>query len=305
MKKLYTYLAAAFCMLALPQILLAQTISGSYSVQCTAYKQEQTQWCWAAATRMVDWTYSSVTPPSQCTIVNRANNACDLGSCCSNLNTSRPSACTSPLSSNYPNNMYGCNGSLGWLINAYAGANTGTGSSLSYSTVSNNLYNNKMMVARWGWSGGGGHFVVIYGCYQFNYAGQVSYANPSSGSKVTESHAYFTSNSSRTWTHSITMNGAAYRPRYANPDAFSAAESNIKLYPNPTGGQFMLLRTGDLEAPVEVSITNTLGSTVFETVIRGGQAEVSLDLKNELSAGVYLINLSENGQKHTEKLIVQ
>src|SRR5688572_24203888 len=110
MKNIYKIISAAllFCISTAD----AQTVSGYYSVGCTAYTQEHSQWCWAATCRMVDWTYSTVTPPAQCSIVNRANNQCDVGSCCSGLSGSRPSACTDWSPSNQPLSMYGCNGSL-------------------------------------------------------------------------------------------------------------------------------------------------------------------------------------------------
>src|SRR5688572_1119441 len=155
MKKIVTYIVGAMLCLS------ASVVSAQdYTLNLTAYQQEQTQWCWAAATRMVDWSYSSVTPPSQCTIVNTANNTCDgwFNTCCNDLNGSRPSACTDPLGSNFPNSMMGCNGSLSWLLDNYAGANTTYTSSLAYTTVRSNLGAKKMMVARWGWTSGGGHF---------------------------------------------------------------------------------------------------------------------------------------------------
>jgi hypothetical protein len=308
MKNIYAFIGGAVLSLAALSTTVAQTISGSYSVQCTAYKQEQTQWCWAGATRMVDWTYSSVTPPSQCSIVNKANDQCDgiFNVCCSTLNGSRPSACTDPLGSNYPNNMSGCNGSLSWLINYYAGANSTYSNALSYSTVSSNLSANKMMVARWGWTSGGGHFVVIYACYQMNGVGQIQYANPSSGSKVTESASYFTSNSSRTWTHSIAMNGAAYRPRMAGPSVETdAAKDNLtQLYPNPTDGVLHLQRTGDLSAAAHVRISNTIGQLVYETELAENQGQLTVNLKEKLSSGLYIVDVVSNGISHTERLVI-
>ena len=260
---------------------------------------------------MVDWSYSSVTPPAQCTIVNAANNTCDgwFNTCCGELNGSRPSACTEPLKSNFPNSMYGCNGSLSWLLNNYAGSNTTAGSSLTYSTVSSNLASRKMMVARWGWSSGGGHFVVIYGNYMLNSTQYVSYANPSSASKVTETYAYFKSNSSRTWTHSITMNGGTARrvtkPIIASQSDPAPAARQMQVFPNPTEGGFQLIRLDNTDAPARISITNAIGDVVFETQMREGQQEIAIDLNKKLSSGLYLVNLESNGQRTVERLLVK
>lgn len=316
MKNIVTKIWGAALCLALSYTATAQTVSDAHTLSITPYQQEQSQWCWAATTRMVDWSYSSVTPPSQCSIVNAANNTCDgwFNVCCGELNGSRPSACTDPLGSNYPNSMYGCNGSLSWLLNNYAGANTTYSSSLAYSTVSSNLANKKMMVARWGWTSGGGHFVVIYGNYMLNTTQHVSYANPGSASKVTETYAYFKSNASRTWTHSIAMNGGTARrvtkPTTSTPTPVSlnndaALARNVKVYPNPSDGSFQLVRQEDVASPAKVTITNALGAVVYETVLPEGQREATVELKNKLSAGLYLVNMETNGERTIEKLLVR
>ncbi|MBK0403527.1 T9SS type A sorting domain-containing protein [Adhaeribacter sp. BT258] len=309
MKRTFTFvLGALLCLSA--SVASAQ----DYSLNLTAYKQEQTQWCWAATTRMIDWAYSSTTPPSQCSIVNAANNTCDgwFNVCCNTLNGSRPSACTDPLGSNFPNSMSGCNGSLSWLLNNYAGANTSYSSSLAYSTVRSNLGSKKMMVARWGWTSGGGHFVVIYGNYTSSTGtNYIRYANPASGSKTSESDAYFRSNSSRTWTHSIAMNGGSYQ-RTAGPTVSNPVISNdpviaqrVSIYPNPTEGAFQLLRNDEATVAAKITITNTIGDVVYETEMPAGQREAALELKGKLSAGLYLVNLVSNGERTVEKLVIR
>ena len=313
MKNIFTKIwGAAVCLTLSYAPSFAQTVTDMHTVNVTAYKQEQTQWCWAATTRMVDWAYSTVTPPSQCTIVNTANNTCDgwFNVCCGELNGSRPSACTDPLGSNFPNSMYGCNGSLSWLLNNYAGANSTAASSIAYSTVSSNLASKKLMVARWGWTSGGGHFVVIYGNYMLNSTQNVSYANPGSGSKVTETYAYFKSNSSRTWTHSVTMNGGSVQ-RVAQTSTASPVTNNsavlaksVSVYPNPSEGTFQLLRA-DAAAPAKITITNALGDVVYETVLPAGKKEATVELKNKLRAGLYLVNMISNEEHTVEKLVIR
>ena len=305
MKNIFTYIMGALLCLSSSAV-FAQT----YTLNLTAYKQEQTQWCWAATTRMIDWAYSSVTPPSQCSIVNAANNTCDgwFNVCCNTLNGSRPSACTDPLGSNFPNSMYGCNGSLSWLLNNYAGANTSYSSSLAYSTVRTNLGNKKMMVARWGWTSGGGHFVVIYGNYTSSTGtNYIRYANPGSGSKVSESDAYFRSNSSRTWTHSIAMNGGSYQ-RVANPtvaaSTTSALDRSLNVYPNPTDGSFQVERN-ETTTEAKVTVTNALGEVVYETLLPTGQKALTVELKTKLSAGLYLVNLVSTNERSVEKLVIR
>jgi hypothetical protein len=202
--------------------------------------------------------------------------------------------------------MYGCNGSLSWLMNYYAGANTSYGSSLTFSTVSSNLYANKMMVARWGWTSGGGHFVVIYACYTLVTGGgnynNVSYANPSSGSKVTEDYNYFKSNSSRTWTHSLRMNGAAVRRDGVIAENIEMS-NGIRLYPNPADGLISLERI-DAESSATLLISNAFGQLVKEIELPAQQSFLTIELSNDLSSGMYYVTFLTDGSEITEKLIV-
>lgn len=293
---------------AISNLVCAQsTISGTIPV--TAYTQEQSQWCWAASARMVDWSYSTTTPPSQCSIVNKANDQCDglFNFCCSTLNGSRPSACTTPLSSNYPNSMYGCDGSLSWLMGYYAGSNTTYGSSLSSSLVTGNIGAKRLMVARWGWTNGGGHFVVLYGFIQTNgYPLNVSYANPSSGSKVTETYTYFKSNSNRTWTHTVRMNNASVRRDGSEQEnQMLEMEGNMRLYPNPSDGDLRIERYDHLLSAAKLSFVNTLGQVIYEVILKEGEMQTALDLKGKLAPGLYYVTMENNGERKTEKLVIR
>ncbi len=280
----------------------------SATITVTPYTQEQSQWCWAACTRMVDWAYSSTTPPVQCSIVNKANDQCDgwFNICCSSLNGSRPSACSTPLSSNYPNNMYGCNGSLSWLMNYYAGPNTSYGSSLSSSLVTGNIAAGKLMVARWGWTSGGGHFVVLYGFKQVNGSPlTVSYANPSSGSRVTENYSYFVANSNRTWTHTLRMNQASVQRNAGPVTQVTDFGTSLRIYPNPSVGVITIERMDRIEAVVAIKILQATGEVVYSGELQPGQMAETLNLKDKLAAGIYFLRATVDGEISTEKIIIQ
>ena len=164
------------------------------------------------------------------------------------------------------------------------------------------------MVARWGWTSGGGHFVVIYGNYTSSTGtNYIRYANPGSGSKVSESDAYFRSNSSRTWTHSIAMNGGSYQ-RVANPtvaaSTTSALDRSLNVYPNPTDGSFQVERN-ETTTEAKVTVTNALGEVVYETLLPTGQKALTVELKTKLSAGLYLVNLVSTNERSVEKLVIR
>jgi len=110
----------------------------------TMQSQLQTQWCWAACSVSVSAFYDSATAWTQCSVVNA-----ELGqtTCCQNGSTAQ---CNQP-----------------WYLNL---ALTRTGNLVSWSggtatiaQIRSQIRSRRPVGARIGWSGGGGHFVVIVG----------------------------------------------------------------------------------------------------------------------------------------------
>ena len=117
-------------------------------------------------------------------------------------------------------------------------------------------------------------------------------------------------NASRTWTHSLTMNGGSTQrvaqsttsaPVTNNPAALA---KSVSVYPNPSEGTFQLLRA-DAAAPAKITISNALGDVVYETVLPEGKKEATVELKNKISAGLYLVNMISNKERTVEKLVIR
>lgn len=107
------------------------------------YAQETNQWCWAASGQMV-MSYLGY-PVSQCAQANHASGRTD---CC---NSPTPSACIFP---GWPD--------LGFY--GFSSSTTSYGSALSWSSLSNEIVNNRRPVPfSWAWTGGGGHMMVAIG----------------------------------------------------------------------------------------------------------------------------------------------
>lgn len=75
-----------------------------------------------------------------------------------------------------------------------------------------------------------------------------------------------------------------------------ASGYGVKLYPNPNNGSFVLKFTDDVVRDVE--ITDAVGRTVMASTKASRQQNFNLD---ELSAGVYIVRINEQGQVQSLK----
>src|SRR5262245_50136888 len=106
--------------------------------------QQQTQWCWAAVSTSVSLYYDPSSTWTQCTVVNA-----ELGqtTCCNNGSSA---ACNQP-----------------WYLDL-ALTRTGnltavTGGTTTFAGIRSEIDAGRLLGVRIGWSGGGGHFVVLEG----------------------------------------------------------------------------------------------------------------------------------------------
>lgn len=195
MKKILTYCL----MLCLP--------AGSAFSQVLNVKQviqEQTEWCWAGVSACILDLYGH--PASQCTIAEytrTVSNSHYYGgtNCCTN-----PS-----LGCNYSNYNWGYNGSIQDILVHFASiTNSGMGRALTLTEVQAQLNNRQPFVVRWGWTSGGGHFVVGHGVSGNN----VYYMNPwpGEGMKIA-SYNWLSYDGSHSWTHTNVLSVGAPQPQ--------------------------------------------------------------------------------------------
>lgn len=273
-------------------------------VYCPSYIQEQTQWCWAACTKMVYWNYE---PGSinQCDAVN-VSKSNEFYTGCNNLANSYASACTSPSTFNSPQSLYGCNGSLQNILSNYGISSTAYSYSFSASTVASNTAARKLMIARWGWNGGGGHFVVINRYKN----GNVYFNNPLSGSVIWNYNTFKTANGQGNWTHTLKMNSSAtygstlYKTENSSltdSKADFGTEFSIDLYPNPTTEKVNILLNGEKNNDNQILIMDASGKVVFKQTYPKETSNVSLDVDN-WNRGIYIITVNNDLSK---KLILK
>ena len=73
------------------------------------------------------------------------------------------------------------------------------------------------------------------------------------------------------------------------------------IYPNPNEGEFVLLINGITRQSGTVSIQNSLGQIIETKRIDRNSNELKF---RKLSAGVYFANISIDGKKITQKIVV-
>jgi len=162
--------------------------------------QEQDQWCWAGSSAAVLAYYG--TPVAQCNIAEYTRlNATwhNFGSvnCCTNPNQ----GC------NYWNYNWYYAGSIEDILSHWGVGTTPLGSALSLIQSTDEITGNRPFIIRWGWTTGGGHFVIGHGVE----GNTMYYMNPwpGEGMKIAD-YNWVVFDGSHTWTHSQTTTIPVY-----------------------------------------------------------------------------------------------
>ncbi len=79
----------------------------------------------------------------------------------------------------------------------------------------------------------------------------------------------------------------------------------IDLYPNPTEGNFKLNFTTENRGAVSISVTDASGKEIIRDDVRDFNGKYNGEFNLEGGAGVYFINISQNGKVFTEKIILK
>ncbi len=153
--------------------------------------QERDQWCWAAVSTAI--IRGKGTFVSQCTVAEYTRIHATWH------NFGSVDCCVDPLQGcNYWNYNWGFAGSIQDILQNWGISNYGYGASLALSMVQSNINENKPFIIRWGWTGGGGHFLVGYGVADST----LYYMNPwpGEGRKIAD-YTWVVTGSNHTWTH--------------------------------------------------------------------------------------------------------
>ncbi|HET6998210.1 MAG TPA: papain-like cysteine protease family protein [Solirubrobacterales bacterium] len=148
----------------------------------TIQRQEQTQWCWAAVSTSIARFYDAGTSWTQCRVAGAELNS---STCCEDGSSSE---CNQPWYLDRALNRAGA------LAGMEAPPSTGLG------RAPDEIQDGRPVCVRIGWSGGGGHFIVIEG-YRYDRE-QVALEDPWYGSSDLPVNSFRTAyQGTGSWTH--------------------------------------------------------------------------------------------------------
>lgn len=183
---------AAPLVLALAALVPAQA---GYLVNWSSQEQQHSNWCWAATASAILGYYG--VGASQCATANydfQINYACQNQPFYWNNTANRTNA------------LYGdAYDGVDHILWHWGVSTVSYNRWLGYSEIANQIDTRGPLALRWGWDGGGGHALAIYGYQVFDGVGYVTLANPWPGegnSWVT--HSWAVKGDGHTWTHSLT-----------------------------------------------------------------------------------------------------
>ena len=99
------------------------------------------------------------------------------------------------------------------------------------------------------------------------------------------------------------------RPNFGTPTSVGIdeplASGSVKIYPNPSQGEFTLEVSLQQPEAFEVRVTDLVGQTVLESEVQFQQRDqIELDLRGN-APGVYFVNMTNGKQKVTKKIVLQ
>lgn len=257
-------------------------------------EQQYDQWCWAGCTKTI-LDYYGFSTVQQCDIAEFVRTTAtfhDFGAvdCCINAQQ----GC------NYWNYNWGYAGSIQDILIHFGNLqNNGLGRALTLAEVSTEIQKNKLFVIRWGWSTGGGHFLVGHGVSGNN----IYYMNPWFGEGLhigTFDYMLSGKDSPGAATHTWTSTNKI------TSNVLSVAESEqanpITISPNPFINE-TTLRSNEAFRDATITIFNSMGQSVRQ--MKNVSQETVTIQRDNLPAGVYFIRLSQaNKFTLTNKIII-
>jgi hypothetical protein len=172
-------------------LLVAARTGGAQVLAVPETEQEQSQWCWAAVSAACLSYYAN--PVAQCVIAEYTRTVAtwhDFGD---------DDCCQVPWGAcNYWNYNWGAAGSIEDILDHWSVASYGTGRALSQAEVGDMIADDRPFIIRWGWDGGGGHFLVGHGLV----GADLHYMDPWYGEGLqVASYDWVVSGGNHSWTH--------------------------------------------------------------------------------------------------------
>lgn len=270
-------------------IVLLANLSRGQVLNVPQIEQAQDQWCWVGVSKCILDYYGY--PKSQCEIAEYTRTVATWHSFGSQ------NCCTNPYSGcNYWNYNWGSSGSIQDILMHFGSIqNVGRSSALGISEIGVEISNRRPFVIRWGWTNGGGHFIVGHGIAD----DKLYYMDPWPGEGLKLAlYSWVVSNSDHSWTHTNQITSAA-------SGVEDIMDKSIDVYPNPNYGQFVVQFNSLNQKEISLSVVNTSGQNLLNEIIQC-QADVfkyEVDL-SDYQPGVYLLNINFDNTRITKRIVV-
>lgn len=245
--------------------------------------QEQTEWCWAGVSKSVLDYYG--TNIAQCDIADYARTVIkwrNFGStdCCINPN----------LGCNYWNYNWGYPGSIQDILVNFANIqNYGVAKPLSLTEISKEIKGGRPFIVRWGWTSGGGHFVVGHGINGNN----ISYMNPWIGEGYhISTYNWLVNDGVHEWTHTnvLTTN--------LGTSEFAGTTPTLEVYPNPAHENITINSEENIES---LRIFDVSGKQTGEYSVKDKVFHIDV---SKYEKGLYLFDIRLNGNSYYKKILI-
>jgi hypothetical protein len=248
--------------------------------------QEQDQWCWAGVSKAT-LNYYGVNQ-AQCDIAEYARQVITW------YNFGTTNCCVDPtLGCNYWNYNYGYDGSIQDILVHFGSIqNYGSVSPLTQPEITTEITAGRPFIIRWGWYGGGGHFLVGHGIN----GNDIYYMNPWFGEGLhIATYSWLVDDGiEHSWTHTNLLT--------TNPSSIAEdlIQADIEIYPNPVE-QMMFIRT-DLNIDI-ARVYNSAGQIVLESSVFSDNEHDKVINLSGLESGNYFVELMLDGKPYMKKII--
>ncbi len=245
--------------------------------------QEHDQWCWAAVSKCIINYYGYNV--SQCEIAEYTR----LNATWHNFGSTN--CCTNPnLGCNYWNYNYGTNGSIQNILQHWNIQNNGVAYYLSNYEIFQELSNHRPFLIRWGFTAGGGHFIVGHGLS----GSTLYYMNPwpGEGLKMAD-YSWVVSSNDHTWTHTNVL--TTYHSAI-NQNEHSA--NMVSVFPNPVNNELSVRINSDGMCEIK-SLT---GKTIRQYPLNKGNEHLDVSM---LKKGFYILEIRTDNSISSHKFIKQ
>ena len=248
--------------------------------------QSQNQWCWSACSNCILTHYGVNTTQCQIAEYNRTVSTWH--------NFGTADCCVTPGGlCNYWNYMWGYAGSIEDILSNFGSLTVANVSNtISISAINTEITAGRPFTIRWGWTSGGGHFIVGKG---FDASNNIYYMNPwpGEGAKMS-TYPWLVNDGVHSWTH--TQKLTTNPPTSTSIKESAIDNGEISIYPNPTKDKITITSKEEIN---RIELFDVAGK---EILTAKNAKELNL---TSLNSGIYFLKISGENFSVNKKVVVE